>query len=85
MKKWKDVLCPRVTHYATNKKKILFPSSFWGIFDFFLSFSIILEILKKNKRMLCYKGGMSVPDILVPSARNILMLKARRHMQEKDT
>jgi hypothetical protein len=25
-------------------KKILFPSSFWGIFDFFcLSFSIILE------------------------------------------
>jgi hypothetical protein len=24
-------------------KKILFPSSFWGIFDFFVFFSIILE------------------------------------------
>jgi hypothetical protein len=33
-----DVLYPRVTHYAANKKKILFPSSFWGIFDFFFVF-----------------------------------------------
>jgi hypothetical protein len=37
-------------------------------FFFFLSFSIILESLKKNKRMLRYKGGSSVADILVPSA-----------------
>jgi hypothetical protein len=79
------VLCPRETHCAANKKKILFPSSFWGIFDFFLSFSIILEILKKNKRMLRYKGGSSVADILVPSTRNTWMLRAKGHMQEKDT
>jgi hypothetical protein len=50
-----------------------------------LSFSIILESLKKNKIMLPYKGGMSVIDILVSSARNTLMLRERRHMQEKDT
>jgi hypothetical protein len=35
--------------------------------------------------MLRYKGGSSVADILVPSARNTLMLRARGHMQEKDT
>jgi hypothetical protein len=50
-----------------------------------LYFSIILESLKKNKRMLRYKGGTSVTNILFPSARNTLMLKARRHVQEKDT
>jgi hypothetical protein len=50
-----------------------------------LSFSIILESLKNNKRMLRYKGGTSVADILVPSARNTLMLRARRYMPEKDT
>jgi hypothetical protein len=70
------VLSPRATHCASNKKKILFPSSFWGIFDFF-SFSIILESLKKNKRMLHYKGGTSVTDILVPSARNTLILREK--------
>jgi hypothetical protein len=83
--KQKDVLFPRETHCAANKKKILFPSSFWGIFDFFLSFSIMLESLKKNKRMLCYKGGSSVANILVPSAWNIGMLREKGHMQEKDT
>jgi hypothetical protein len=67
-----------------HKKKILFPSSFWGIFDFFVFFNI-LKSLKKNKRMLRYKGGTSVASILVPSARNTLMLIARRHVQEKDT
>jgi hypothetical protein len=35
--------------------------------------------------MLRYKGGTSVASILVPSARNTLMLIARRHVQEKDT
>ena len=79
------MLCPRATHCASNKKKILFPSSFWGIFDFFLSFSIILESLKNNKIMLCYNGGTSVTDILVPSARNTWMLREKGHMQEKDT
>jgi hypothetical protein len=34
-------------------KKILFPSSFWGIFDFFLFF---LYILKKNKRIFTLQG-----------------------------
>jgi hypothetical protein len=41
--------------------------------------------VKKNKRMLRYKGETSVTKILVPSARNTLMLKARGHMQKKDT
>jgi hypothetical protein len=39
MNKRTNVLYPRVTHYAANTKKILFPSSFWGIFDFFVFFN----------------------------------------------
>jgi hypothetical protein len=39
MNKRKDVLCPRATHCAANKKKMCFPSSFWGIFDFFVIFN----------------------------------------------
>jgi hypothetical protein len=66
------------------KNKIYFPSSFWGSFIFFVFFNI-LKSLKRNKRMLGYKGGMSVASKLVPSARNTLMLIARRHVQEKDT
>jgi hypothetical protein len=42
-----------------------------------MSFSIVLEILKKNKRMLRYKGGMSVANILVIGARTRLMFRAR--------
>jgi hypothetical protein len=82
--KQKDVIFPRVTHCAT-KKEYIFPVLFLGYFFFFLSFSIFLKSLKKNKRTLRYKGGMSFSSILVPSARNTLMLKARRHVQEKDT
>jgi hypothetical protein len=67
-----------------HKKKMLFPPSFWGIFDFFVFFNI-LKRLKKNKRMLRYKGGTSVASILVPSARNTLILIERRHVKEKDT
>jgi hypothetical protein len=48
-------------------KKILFPSSFWGIFDFFVFFN---NFGKKNKRMLRYNGGTSVTNILSSSARN---------------
>jgi hypothetical protein len=66
-------------------KRKYFSLPLFGVYLIFLSFSIILESLKKNKRMLCYKGGTSVTDILVPSARNTLMLRERRHMQEKDT
>jgi hypothetical protein len=66
-------------------KRKYFSLPLFGVYLIFLSFSIILESLKKNKRMLRYKGGTSVTDILVPSARNTLMLRARRHMQEKDT
>jgi hypothetical protein len=44
--KRKDVLCPRVTHCAA-KKKILFPSSFWGIFDFFVLFNNFENIEKE--------------------------------------
>jgi hypothetical protein len=57
----------------------------FGVYLIFLSFSKILESLKKNKIMLHYKGGTNVADILVPGTRNILVLRARRHMQEKDT
>jgi hypothetical protein len=78
------VLCPRATHCAAIKRKY-FSHPLFGVYLFFLSFSIILERLKKNKRMLCYKGGTSVTNILVPSARNILILEARRHVQGKDT
>jgi hypothetical protein len=73
------VLCPRATHCAANKKKN-FSLPLFGvylIFFFFLSFSIILESLKKNKRMLCYKGGTSVANILVLGARTRLMFRAR--------
>jgi hypothetical protein len=63
-------------------KKIFFPSSFWGIFDFFVFFN---DFGKKNKIMLCYKGGSSVANVLVPSAHNTRMLTAKGHMQGKDT
>jgi hypothetical protein len=62
------------------KNKMLFPSSFWGIFDFFLYFLIILEILKKNKRIICYKGGLSVTNILVRNAWNTWMLREKGYM-----
>jgi hypothetical protein len=68
---------------STKRKYFSFP--LFVVYLIFLSFSIILESLKKNKRILCYKGGMSVTGILVPSARNTLMLRSRRHMQERDT
>jgi hypothetical protein len=51
-------------------KKILFPSSFWGIFDFFLFF---LMILKKNKGILCYNGGTSTKSIQAQGTRKRLM------------
>jgi hypothetical protein len=84
MKKWKDVLCPRVIHCA-SKKEYIFPVHFWGFFLFFLSFSIFLKGLKKNKRILRYKGGTSVARILVRSASNTLIIRGRRRVQEKDT
>jgi hypothetical protein len=52
-------------------KKILFPSSFWGIFDFFFVF--FNDFGKKNKRMLCYNGGMSGTNIQVQGVRTRLM------------
>jgi hypothetical protein len=51
-------------------KKILFPSSFWGIFDFFLFF---LNILKKNKGILRYSGGTSIENIQAQGTRTRLM------------
>jgi hypothetical protein len=41
--------------------------------------------LKKNKRMLRYKGETCVTNILVPGVRNTLMLRERKHVQENDT
>jgi hypothetical protein len=84
MKKQKDVLFPRVTHCVAIKRKY-FSHPLFGVYLIFLSFSIILESLKKNKIMLRYKGGTSVTNILVPSARNTLILRERRHVKEKDT
>jgi hypothetical protein len=55
-------------------KKILFPSSFWGIFDFFVFFN---DFGKKNKGMLCYNGGMSVKNIQVQGARTRMMFRIR--------
>jgi hypothetical protein len=52
----------------------------FGAYLIFLSFSIILESLKKNKRMLRYKGGSSVVDILVPRMRNTWMLREKGYM-----
>jgi hypothetical protein len=66
-------------------KRKYFSLPLFGVYFIFLSFSIILESLKKNKRMIRYKGGSSVIDILVPSARNTWMLRAKGHMQENDT
>jgi hypothetical protein len=50
-------------------KKILFPSSFWGIFDFF----VLFEYLKKNKRILRYKGGTRIANIQVQGMMTRLM------------
>jgi hypothetical protein len=66
-------------------KRKYFSLPLFGVYLIFLSFSIILESLKKNKRMLCYKGGSGVADILVPNARNTWMLREKGYMQEKDT
>ena len=63
-------------------KKILFPSSFWGIFDFFFFFN---DFGKKNKRMLHYKGGSSSANILVPRIQNTRILREKGHIQENDT
>jgi hypothetical protein len=61
-------------------KRKYFSLPLFGVYLIFLSFSIILESLKKNKRMLRYKGGWSVADILVPSARNTWMIKVKGYM-----
>ena len=76
MNEQKDVLCSRVTHYASIKRKHISRLLF-GVFFIFLSFSIFLKSLKKNKRMLCYKGGTSVANIQVQGARTRLMFKVR--------
>jgi hypothetical protein len=58
-------------------KKILFPSSFWGIFDFFFfKFVFFNDFGKKNKRMLCYNGGTSVTNIQFQGTRTRPMFKA---------
>ena len=58
MNKRKDVLCPRETILLPKKENVYFVPSFWNIF-FFVFFKILMR-LKKNKRMLRYKGGTSV-------------------------
>jgi hypothetical protein len=50
-------------------KKILFPSSFWGIFDFF----VLFEYFEKNKGILRYSGGTSTTNIQAQGTRTRLM------------
>jgi hypothetical protein len=45
--------------YISTKKNLYILSPLFGIFDFFVFFKF-LTILKMNKRMLRYRGGMSV-------------------------
>jgi hypothetical protein len=66
-------------------KRKYFSLPLFGVYLIFLSFSIIVEILKKNKRMLRYKGGLSVTYILVPSTRNTWMLREKRDICRKRT
>jgi hypothetical protein len=54
-------------------KKILFPSSFWGIFDFFVLFDD-----KKNKGILRYNGGTSTANIQVQGIKTRLMFWGMR-------
>jgi hypothetical protein len=54
-------------------KKILFPSSFWGIFDFFFLFCN--DFGKKNKGMLRYNRETSGTNIQVQSIRTRLMFR----------
>jgi hypothetical protein len=53
------VLCPRATLCDAEKKNKYFSSPLFGIFDFFYLFQFF-KSLKKNTRMLRYKGGTSV-------------------------
>jgi hypothetical protein len=46
-------------YLAAEKNNVYFSSPLFGIFDFFVFFNFLTS-LKKNKRMLRYKGGMSV-------------------------
>jgi hypothetical protein len=59
MNKRKDVLFPRVTLCAAKRRLHFFHPLFLG-YLFFFFFYIFLKILKKNKIILRYKGGMSV-------------------------
>jgi hypothetical protein len=43
------VFFPGVAHCVVNKKKTLFPSSFWGIFDFFVFFNNFGKLEKELK------------------------------------
>jgi hypothetical protein len=53
-------------------KKILFPSSFWGIFDFFFFF-VLFNDFEKNKGILRYSGETSIENIQAQGTRTRLM------------
>ena len=50
-------------------KRILFPSSFWAIFDFF----VLFEYFEKNKGILRYSGGTSTANIQAQGTSTRLM------------
>jgi hypothetical protein len=80
--KHKDVLCPRMTILLPKREYISCPLFLEDLISFF--FFKILTSLKRNKRILCYKGGMSVSDKKTSSKRmKHIDASARRHVQEK--
>jgi hypothetical protein len=50
-------------------KKILFPSSFCNIFDFF----VLFDDFERNKGILRYSGGTSTTNIQAQGIRKILI------------
>jgi hypothetical protein len=62
------------------KKNIYFPSPLFGFLFLFFCLFHFLKSLKKNKRMLCYKGGTSV-------ARKNTISRCKEHTnaQSKET
>jgi hypothetical protein len=63
-------------------KENTFPFLFLGYIDFFVFFN---KFEKRIKECYVTKAESSVAKILVPSAQNTGMLRAKGHMKEKDT
>ena len=60
-------------------------SPFFGIFVFFVFFNFLIDRKRIKECYVTKEERVSQTSILVPSAWNILMLIARKHVKEKDT